>query len=134
MGCGRAGRKKRVRASAGRRVDDGGVKLSVRAGLSGVAAAAAALGVAEVIAFVTGPLSAPLLAVGGVVVDSVPGPVKNFGVAVFGVHDKTALITGTAILLAIYAWLVGVVGARRWRLALVGIALFGLIGAAAAIT
>jgi hypothetical protein len=55
-----------------------------------------ALGVAEVIAVATGPLSAPLLAVGGVVVDTVPAPVKNFGVAVFGVHDKTALITGTA--------------------------------------
>jgi DMSO/TMAO reductase YedYZ molybdopterin-dependent catalytic subunit len=110
------------------------VRSSVRAGLSGVAAAAVGLGVAEVIAVVTGPLSAPLLAVGGVVVDTVPGPVKNFGVAVFGVHDKTALITGTAVLLAAYAYLLGVVAARRWRLALAGIALFGLIGAAAAIT
>ena len=62
--------------------------------------------------------SAPLLAVGGVVVDSVPAPVKDFGIAVFGVHDKTALITGTAILLAAYAWMVGVVAMRSWRLAL----------------
>jgi DMSO/TMAO reductase YedYZ molybdopterin-dependent catalytic subunit len=115
-------------------VDDGYVKLSVRAGLSGVAAAAAALAVAEVVAFVTGPLSAPLLAVGGVVVNNVPGPVKNFGVAVFGVHDKTALITGTAILLAIYAGLVGVIALRSWRAALGGIALFAAVGVAAAVT
>jgi DMSO/TMAO reductase YedYZ molybdopterin-dependent catalytic subunit len=106
----------------------------VRAGLSGVAAAALGLGVAEVIAVATGPLSAPLLAVGGVVIDTVPGPVKNFGVAVFGVHDKTALITGTAVLLAAYAYGLGVVAVRHWGLALGGIALFGLIGAAAAIT
>ena len=106
----------------------------MRAGLSGVAAAAAALGAAELVAVLTGPISAPLLAVGGVVVDSVPGPVKDFGVAVFGVHDKTALITGTAVLLGIYAWLVGVIALRSWRAALGGIALFGLIGVAAAVT
>jgi DMSO/TMAO reductase YedYZ molybdopterin-dependent catalytic subunit len=106
----------------------------VRAGLSGVAAAAVALGVAEVIAVATGPLSAPLLAVGGVVVDTVPAPVKNLGVAIFGVHDKTALIAGTAVLVAAYAYLLGVVAARHWPVALGGIALFGLIGAAAAIT
>ncbi len=110
------------------------MNLSVRAGLSGAAAAAAALGVAEVIAVFTGPTSAPLLAVGGVVVDSVPAPVKDAGIAVFGVHDKTALITGTAILLGAYAWAVGVVALRSWRLALGGIALFGLIGVAAAVT
>jgi hypothetical protein len=84
--------------------DDGVVKSSLRAGFAGVASAAVALGVAEVVAVLTGPLSAPLLAVGGVVVDNVPGPVKDFGVQVFGVHDKTALITGTALLLAAYAF------------------------------
>jgi DMSO/TMAO reductase YedYZ molybdopterin-dependent catalytic subunit len=110
------------------------VRSSVRAGLSGVAAAAVGLGVAELIAAVTGPLSAPLLAVGGVVIDTVPAPVKKVGVAIFGVHDKTALITGTAVLLAAYAYGLGVVAVRHWRLALVGIALFGLVGAAAAIT
>ncbi len=106
----------------------------MRAGLSGLAAAAAALGIAEVVAVLTGPTSAPLLAVGGVVVDSVPAPVKDFGIAVFGVHDKTALITGTAILLGAYAWVVGVAALRSWRLALGGIALFGVIGVAAALT
>ncbi|MEV6490066.1 molybdopterin-dependent oxidoreductase [Actinoplanes sp. NPDC051633] len=110
------------------------MKSKVRAGSSGVAAAAAALGVAELVAVLTGPTSAPLLAVGGVVVDNVPAPVKDFGIAVFGVHDKTALITGTAILLGAYAWLVGVVALRSWRLALGGIALFGLAGVAAAVT
>jgi DMSO/TMAO reductase YedYZ molybdopterin-dependent catalytic subunit len=106
----------------------------VRAGLSGVVAAVAAVGVAELVAVVTGPLSAPLLAVGGVVVDLVPPAVKDFGVAVFGVHDKTALIAGTGLLLAAYAYGVGAVALRSWRLALAGIALFGAVGVAAALT
>jgi DMSO/TMAO reductase YedYZ molybdopterin-dependent catalytic subunit len=79
-------------------------------------------------------LSAPLLAVGGVVVDSVPGPVKDVGIAVFGVHDKTALITGTAILLGAYAWLLGVIALRSWKVALGGIGLFAVVGVAAAVT
>nr|WP_239132724.1 molybdopterin-dependent oxidoreductase [Actinoplanes durhamensis] len=86
------------------------------------------------IAVLTGPLSAPLLAVGGVVVDNVPPGMKDFGVRVFGVHDKTALITGTAILLAIYAYAVGVAAVRRWNLAVAGIGLFAVVGVAAAVT
>ncbi|HEY0531769.1 MAG TPA: molybdopterin-dependent oxidoreductase [Actinoplanes sp.] len=110
------------------------MKSSLRAGFAGVAAAAVALGVAEIVAVLTGPLSAPLLAVGGVVVDNVPGPVKDFGVQVFGVHDKTALITGTAILLAAYAFVVGLIARRHWRVALGGVAVFGLVGVVAAMT
>ncbi|WP_411267265.1 molybdopterin-dependent oxidoreductase [Actinoplanes sp. KI2] len=79
-------------------------------------------------------MSAPLLAVGSVVVDHVPPAVKDFGVQVFGVHDKTALITGTAILLAVYAFGLGVVAVRSWRLALVGIGLFAAVGVASALT
>src|SRR5689334_17762803 len=82
----------------------------------------------------TGPLSAPLLAVGGVVVDHVPPGVKDFGVRVFGVHDKTALVAGTAILLAVYAFGVGVLAVRHWAGAVVGIGLFAAIGVAAALT
>ncbi|MEV6299357.1 molybdopterin-dependent oxidoreductase [Actinoplanes sp. NPDC051861] len=110
------------------------MRTSLRAGLAGVAAAAAAIGVAELVAVVTGARSAPLIAVGGVVVDHVPGPIKDFGIRVFGVHDKTALLVGTSILLAGYAFGVGVLALRRWAIAVIGIVLFGLVGAAAAIT
>jgi DMSO/TMAO reductase YedYZ molybdopterin-dependent catalytic subunit len=100
----------------------------------GLAAAAVALAVAELIAPFTGARSAPLVAVGGVVVDSVPGPVKNFAVATFGTHDKTALLTGTAILLALFAAGVGALAVRDIRLGLAGIGLFGVIGIVAAAT
>jgi DMSO/TMAO reductase YedYZ molybdopterin-dependent catalytic subunit len=112
----------------------GRVAARWRAALAGVAAAAVALGAAELAAAPIGPLSAPLLAVGGVVVDNVPEPVKQVGIAVFGVHDKTALITGTAILLLAYAALVGVLALRSWRYGIAGIALFAAVGVVAAVT
>ena len=116
------------------RVHDRGVMTSLRAGLAGVGAAAAALGVAELVAVATGPTSAPLLAVGGVVVDHVPAGVKDFGIAVFGVHDKTALLTGTAVLLAAYAFGAGVVAARRWWAGVGLVAVFGVVGVVSAVT
>lgn len=102
--------------------------------LAGLAAAAVALGVAEVVAVFAGARSAPLVAVGGVVVDSVPKSVKNFAVATFGTHDKTALLTGTAVLLALFAALIGALAVRDPRLGLAGIGAFGVIGIAAAIS
>jgi DMSO/TMAO reductase YedYZ molybdopterin-dependent catalytic subunit len=104
------------------------------AALSGVTAAAVALGVAEAVAVATGPRSAPVVAVGGVVVDNVPEPVKQLAIEVFGVHDKTALLVGTGVLLALFAAVVGVAADRDLRLGYAGIALFGVVGVAAALT
>ncbi|MFB9237402.1 sulfite oxidase [Plantactinospora siamensis] len=109
-------------------------RSSLSAALAGVAAAAVALGVAELVAVATGARSAPLVAVGGVVVDTVPAPVKQFAIDVFGVHDKQALLVGTGILLAALAALIGLAARRRFRYGLAGIAAFALIGVAAAVT
>jgi DMSO/TMAO reductase YedYZ molybdopterin-dependent catalytic subunit len=102
--------------------------------LAGIAAAGMAIGVAELIAVMTGARSAPLIAVGGVVVDAVPEPLKQFAIDVFGVHDKTALLIGTGVLLAGFAALVGVLATRRLAYGMVGIGVFAVIGVAAAVT
>lgn len=102
--------------------------------LAGVTAAAAALGVAELIAIATGPQSAPLVAVGGVVVDSVPPSVKNLAVRVFFTYDKIALITGTLVLLALFAASFGMLAVRNIAYGIGGVAVFGVIGLAAALT
>src|SRR5437762_3551339 len=102
--------------------------------VAGVVAAAAALGVAELVAVFAGPRSAPLVAVGGVVVDSVPGPVKNFAVATFGTHDKTALLVGTTVVLTVFAAVIGALAVRWPAAGLAGIGVFGVIGMAAALT
>jgi DMSO/TMAO reductase YedYZ molybdopterin-dependent catalytic subunit len=100
----------------------------------GIASAAVSLGIAELIAAITGPRSAPVIAVGGVVVDSVPLPVKEFATSTFGTHDKTALILGTFILLGAFAAVIGVYAVRDIRIGYAGIAVFGVIGAVAAYT
>nr|MDT0661146.1 molybdopterin-dependent oxidoreductase [Micromonospora sp. DSM 115978] len=99
-----------------------------------MAAAAVAIGAAELVAVLTGSRSAPLVAVGGVVVDVVPAPLKQFAIDVFGVHDKTALLIGTAVLLAGFAALIGVAARRRLALGYAGVAIFGIIGVLAALS
>ncbi|HET8659680.1 MAG TPA: molybdopterin-dependent oxidoreductase [Micromonosporaceae bacterium] len=102
--------------------------------LAGVAAAAVALAAAELVAVATGPRSAPLVAVGGVVVDTVPEPVKAFAIEVFGFYDKVALLAGTVLLLAVFAAVVGVAAGHSPPAGYAGIALFGAVGVAAALT
>ncbi|RIW45995.1 molybdopterin-binding oxidoreductase [Micromonospora endophytica] len=104
------------------------------AALAGVAAAAAAVGTAELVAALTGPRSSPLVAVGGLVVDTVPEPVKRFGIALFGRYDKIALLVGTALLLGGFAALLGVLATRRLMIGLAGVAAFAALGAGAALT
>ncbi|MGW5673150.1 molybdopterin-dependent oxidoreductase [Micromonospora sp. NPDC003776] len=104
------------------------------AALAGVTAAAVAVGVAEPVAVLTGPRSAPLIAVGGLVVDLVPEALKHLAISLFGTHDKIALLIGTAVLLAAIAALLGVLAARRLWIGLAGIAAFAALGVAAAVT
>ena len=102
--------------------------------LAGLLAAAVALGAGELVAGVVGPASSPVVAVGNAVVALTPEPVKDAAIATFGQADKVALVTGTLVLLAGYAVVIGLVGLRRPRLGVAGVVLFGLLGAVAAVT
>jgi DMSO/TMAO reductase YedYZ molybdopterin-dependent catalytic subunit len=105
-----------------------------RAALAGMIAAVVAVGLAELVAVLTGPRSAPLIAVGGWVVDHVPEGGKQLAIKLFGVHDKTALLIGTSILLLAFAALVGLAARRKLLWGDIGIAIFALIGIGAAVT
>ena len=102
--------------------------------LAGLLAAAVALGAGELVAGVVGPASSPVVAVGNAVVALTPEPVEDAAIATFGRADKVALVTGTLVLLAGYAVLIGLVALRRPRLGVAGVVLFGLLGALAALT
>lgn len=104
------------------------------AALAGLLAAAVALGVGELVAGFVGPRSSPVIAVGDAVIALVPEPVKAFAIRTFGEDDKIALIAGTLVVVAVYAALVGVLGLRERRLAVLGVVLFGTVGALAALT
>jgi DMSO/TMAO reductase YedYZ molybdopterin-dependent catalytic subunit len=102
--------------------------------LCGLLAGAVALGVAELISAITGPQGSPVVAVGEVAIDMTPIPVKDFAIVHFGTHDKTVLITGILVLLALFAAVVGMLG-RRWLAAgLGGLAVFAALGVSAALS
>jgi DMSO/TMAO reductase YedYZ molybdopterin-dependent catalytic subunit len=75
-----------------------------------------------------------VVAVGGVVIDAVPEPVKEFAVRVFYVNDKLALVVGIGVLLVALAAGAGVLARRRLAYGLAGVGLLGVVGAAAAVT
>ena len=102
--------------------------------VAGVLAGAVAIGVAQLAAGLTVPQSSPVLAVGQAAIDLTPLPVKNFAISTFGTQDKTALLGGILVVLALYAAVVGIVALRRLTFGLWGLALFAAIGLAAALT
>jgi DMSO/TMAO reductase YedYZ molybdopterin-dependent catalytic subunit len=104
------------------------------AALAGIAAAASALAIGEFVAVLSSPEAAPLVAVGEVVIDHVPGWVKDFAVSVFGTHDKDALQIGTIVLLLALAAVVGILGARRLWYGLAGVGVFALVGLVSTLT
>ncbi|SEP02163.1 molybdopterin-dependent oxidoreductase [Trujillonella endophytica] len=117
-------------AAPGRR--GGRLVRRLLAALGGLLAAAVALGVAQLVSALTGPSSAPVVAVGDTVITLVPEGVKQFAIRNFGENDKIALVAGTLVLVGVFALVIGVL-ALRWRaVGVVGIALFGVLGALAA--
>jgi DMSO/TMAO reductase YedYZ molybdopterin-dependent catalytic subunit len=103
--------------------------------LAGLLAVVAGVAVAEVVAAVLDrPQAGTVIAVGGVLVDAAPTPVKEFAVATFGTADKPVLLGGIAVVLALLAGVLGVVGYRSRRAGLAGAVVLGLVGVAAALT
>ena len=102
---------------------------------AGLIAALVGLGVAELVAGMSSTLQSPVLDVGDRVVDGVPNSVKELAIDWFGTNDKIALLVGIAVMLGIYAAVMGVISqTRHWQYAIAGIALFGVVGAYASQT
>ncbi len=102
--------------------------------VSGVLAAAVAMGAAQFAAGLGVPQSSPVLAVGQAAIDLTPPPVKDFAISEFGAHDKTVLLGGILVILAGYAAVVGMLAVRRLAFGMWGLAIFSSIGLAAALT
>jgi DMSO/TMAO reductase YedYZ molybdopterin-dependent catalytic subunit len=102
--------------------------------LTGVLAAAAAIGVAEVLAGFIRAVASPVIAVGGVAIDAAPVWLKDFAIRTFGTHDKAVLLAGIGVVLLLYSAAVGVLAYRSLRAGVVGVAVFAGLGAAAALT
>ncbi|MFF5638407.1 sulfite oxidase [Streptomyces sp. NPDC012825] len=105
-----------------------------RGALTGLLAAFTALAVAELAAALLRPAAGPVTVVGGAVIDRTPAAVKDFAIRTFGENDKIVLQIGILVLLALFAVLLGVLALRNRYVGVAGVLLFGIVGAAAALT
>lgn len=91
-------------------------------------------GIGELTAALVAPASSPFAVIGGAIIDAAPPWGKDLAIALFGVNDKIALLTGIAIVLVLVAGLAGILQLRRppWGLVLLGS--FGVVGAVVSLT
>jgi DMSO/TMAO reductase YedYZ molybdopterin-dependent catalytic subunit len=87
-----------------------------------------ALAIGELVAGIGSSQRAPVIAVGDLVIDAVPRPVKDFAIDTFGTNDKLALLIGIHTVIGIVAAALGVLSLRRFSTGAIGIAVFGLFG------
>jgi DMSO/TMAO reductase YedYZ molybdopterin-dependent catalytic subunit len=100
----------------------------------GVIAAGVAMGTAQLVAGIVNPRSSPILTVGQSAIDATPEWLKSFAIRTFGQHDKTALLGGIGVTLALVAIALGIASLRRLWVGVVGLLVFGSIGVIAALT
>ncbi|WP_217640769.1 molybdopterin-dependent oxidoreductase [Blastococcus tunisiensis] len=102
--------------------------------VAGIAAVAAALGAAELVAGVIERAPSLVIAVGDVVVDSVPGWLERAAIATLGRADKPVLIGGVLLISVLVGAALGVLARRRFLPAAGGFVAFAALGVAAALT
>ena len=93
-----------------------------------------ALGVGQLVAGIGRPQGSPVAAVGSAAIDHTPPAVKNFAISAFGSHDKTVLILGILVVLAVLSAAIGIAAMRNLRYGYIGLVIFAVIGLAAALT
>lgn len=103
-------------------------------GLIGVAAAAVALGVAQLSAAPFGPHADSRNAVGSAVIDLTPGPVKETAIQLFGTSDKLALSILVLVVIGVIAALTGQRETRSRPVGSIAIVVAGILGCAAVLS
>ncbi|CAL9667614.1 molybdopterin-dependent oxidoreductase [Streptomyces sp. enrichment culture] len=102
--------------------------------LSGLLAGGAALAVAELAAAAVRPQAGPVVAVGSAAIDRTPAAVKDWAIRSFGTNDKLVLQLGILAVLTLFALALGVLAVRHRRTGAAGVLVFGVVGAAAALS
>jgi len=106
----------------------------LRGAAAGVLAAGLGVAVAELFAAATRPETAPLIAIGGTIIDATPTAVKEFAVRELGTSDKPVLLASVGLVLALFAAAAGVLGRNHPRLVAPAAVVLGAAGAAAAVS
>ncbi len=102
--------------------------------MAGVAAAAVALGVTQLLAAFFGPAADARTAVGSAVIDLTPGLVKEWAIQTFGTADKLVLSVLVLAVIAVIAAVAGSLETRRVPIGSAAIVLAGVAGCAAVLS
>ncbi|WP_329454842.1 molybdopterin-dependent oxidoreductase [Streptomyces sp. NBC_01497] len=105
-----------------------------RGALVGLVAGGSGLAAGELVAVATGEASAPVTAVGTWAISITPTWLEQFAIRNFGSHDKMVLLTGVYVTVAVLAAVDGVLARSRLNIASILTAVFGVVGAVAAVT
>ncbi|MFJ7748391.1 molybdopterin-dependent oxidoreductase [Arthrobacter sp. NPDC097144] len=109
-------------------------KFSLWAAAGGLVAVGLAVAAGELSAALLSPSLSPVTAVGSVVIDAMPGPVKDWAIGLFGTADKAAFLVAMAAIIALSGAAAGVLQLRRPPAGAVVIGLFGAAGLVAVLT
>lgn len=102
--------------------------------LVGMLAALVGAAAGHAIAGLLNPAASPVVAVGAVVIDLTPTPVKEWAAATFGTGDKAVLLAGVVVFVAAFGALAGLLLPRRTPAALGLVGALGVVCVAAAWT
>ena len=102
--------------------------------VTGLLAAAVAIGVATLEAAFIGRQASPVIVVGNAYIDRVPTTLKNMAVDHFGQHGRTVLLLGMYAMIAIVAMAIGVLTRHAPALGVAAFAAGVVFGAFVAIT
>ncbi|WP_283202139.1 MULTISPECIES: molybdopterin-dependent oxidoreductase [unclassified Brevibacterium] len=110
------------------------MRLRLRPILVGVAATLLLFGLADLVARLIGPTSAPLLVLGQAIIPLTPTSVIKPVIALFGANDKIVLVATVALGALILGALIGWLGGSRPRVGLAAFIVAGLVPAGAVLT
>lgn len=102
--------------------------------MGGIAAAAVALGVTQLLAVFVGPRADARTAVGSTVIDLTPAPVKEWAIQTFGMADKLVLSMLVLAVIAIVAAATAALETRRFPIGSTAIVAAGVAGCAAVLS
>ncbi|KUI20575.1 oxidoreductase [Mycobacterium sp. GA-1285] len=102
--------------------------------MGGIAAAAVALGVTQLLAVFVGPQADSRTAVGSTVIDLTPGSVKEWAIQTFGMADKLVLSMLVLAVIAVVAAATAALETRRFPIGSIAIVAAGVAGCAAVLS
>lgn len=102
--------------------------------LSGVLAALVGAAAGHAVAHLFNPAASPVVAVGGVVIDATPTPVKDWATSTLGTADKAVLVVGVILFVTLFGALAGWLGQRRRGVAIGLVVALGVVSGIAALT